>query len=846
MKLQVIVCVMAAAVFGQESEPQQDRAETAADLFYKAFWLEQADGDPARAFALYGRVVKKHATCPEAPRAVLGMARIDHARGKQVTAYVKLLEAKYPGAKRELGEARKLATARKAAFSPTFDSKDSPLVRKIKACYSQLAHHLPNPDREFLVEVRETAHPMLAASLRRDQYNPVHNAATILVAQKSKTAYAVLETALRDKNVIFKTAIVHALQTVELDSPDLARAMVAIGARSSPSLRATIASTMARMTLVPGATREIAYEFCTKALFEKEASVRRAAAAASMTASYALDSYVSARLERMEKNDVVYSDAHYAGLTLLANRKQHAERARALLVRHRFRNYRFKADPGQAEGALMLASVAVEWHRKRPDGATRSALEVASRYSNAAAAFTLKKAIDTQQTNVAWYAAEGMRKAIHPGTTYRYSALRDSFTDEYRRYLGTHADEVVRHALRASFDADLGRQGVASTVLAAIGLGPNAERLIVEACRAHPRSALPGFVFSKATMQRLGPEKMARVAVLSRNEQEYNQFLRAGVKVFLAGKRELAAQQSVAFFRVVVPKVGPAALPALNFTATAHRALVAHKFLLSKGKEWNWDRRGGPDWNQYFMVEVCKQPQLVALTLRSTRDSRLPVAQTAITVASQLPSEEATQALARGLDAPTPQLRAKARNALSRRGDGGVDLLIKRTQWDKLPGEELAGCLMAVSAGKQARHRDHLRALLEKKQARWADAWPAYFRAAPRDAVELALKTALATKDHAWRLRAVEVLTRSPDPRRIAVFRAVLTSETDHVGLLQLVVKTASDQYLIELGPEVLKQLRSPHKPIRDAATEAIERLKFYADAQKTFLEQDRKLREGR
>ena len=39
----------------------------------------------------------------------------------------------------------------------------------------------------------------------------------------------------------------------------------------------------------------------------------------------------------------------------------------------------------------------------------------------------------------------------------------------------------------------------------------------------------------------------------------------------------------------------------------------------------------------------------------------------------------------------------------------------------------------------------------------------------------------------------------------------------------------------MELGPEVLLHLRSPKDDIRQTATKAIERLKFYAEAKRLF-----------
>ena len=48
-------------------------------------------------------------------------------------------------------------------------------------------------------------------------------------------------------------------------------------------------------------------------------------------------------------------------------------------------------------------------------------------------------------------------------------------------------------------------------------------------------------------------------------------------------------------------------------------------------------------------------------------------------------------------------------------------------------------------------------------------------------------------------------------------------------------IASNADQYLVELGPEVLTQLRHPNVTVRALATKAIERLKFYVDAKKAL-----------
>ena len=90
-------------------------------------------------------------------------------------------------------------------------------------------------------------------------------------------------------------------------------------------------------------------------------------------------------------------------------------------------------------------------------------------------------------------------------------------------------------------------------------------------------------------------------------------------------------------------------------------------------------------------------------------------------------------------------------------------------------------------------------------------------------------------KGHAqYRYHATRVLTKTTHAGRIPVFQRLLRGDTD-TRTLELVVRTVADQYLIELGSDVLKQLRHPDAKVRDLATKAIERLKFYVEAQKAL-----------
>ena len=311
MKTIIILLLLPAMLFAQGAD------STAAEIFYRAFWLENAAGDYAKAFTLYKTVVDRHSESPEAARAALGMARVSAAQGKDVASIVRLIETKFPKAKAEIATARQIAAARLQPFNPTIAVTDSGVIKKIKYCYSAIhsAMGCSKPDLEFLIETGPLAHPMLSAVLRSPDYNPVLRAAGVLVQQKSAKAYAVLERALTDKQVLFKTAIVHSMRNIAIDSAGVASALVRLYGTSSPSMKQNIVSTMARLTRVEGETRKIAYDLLTEALSSKETSVRKAA----INPRYGVyqewpDAYLSARLDRMEKNDAIFTATAYATL----------------------------------------------------------------------------------------------------------------------------------------------------------------------------------------------------------------------------------------------------------------------------------------------------------------------------------------------------------------------------------------------------------------------------------------------------------------------------------------------------------------------------------------------------
>jgi hypothetical protein len=737
----------------------------------------------------------------------------------------------FPKARAEIEAVRRLVAARATAFDPDPREGDSNFMLKLKTCFVELGRPgvLSEADRGLLVEAGPLAHPMLSYALRDNTYERVHGAAGILVAQHRADAYAILEKALRDNDVMFKTGICHALRGQIVDAPGLIRALGEIYAKSSPNLRESVADTMVSIASAEGEVREVAYDLLTKAIQDKSEQVRKAAAKAPIHGRPVPDAYIAARLERMEKNDPVFKPYDYAGLVRLADRPKHAAQARRILTRWKPAEYQFTYDRFDAAAAQMLAEVAVEWFRRSPGSRTAySAIQSASRNSPDAAYHVLHRIVTTGQAAAVRYAAEGMRKAIYPNTGFSITADNPSYASRYRQYLGKRSDQLARMAVEASFSRDARQKEAGERVATIIGLGPSADRLLVEAIKANPQTPkLPSLVFWKSTLETVGPDRMAAVAALARSRQDFNQFVSAGRRVFGADTR------AHGFFRVVVPKAGPEVVQDLNKLAvTQHNAIVAMKFLQADPKEWRWGTRAGPQWSSRRMVQPCKQPEVLSLTLRATADPREEVAETALVVAAEVKSQAGFDALVRGLKAPTSELRNKARANLAARGAVGVDRVLQDAE--QCAADEREYALALVGDYGNAQHAAALAEHLKIRGTRWAHAWEPWFKLAPKDAVELALVEAEGKGPKLYRYHATRVLTMSTDERRIGAFRTLLRRGAD-TPTIELVVRTVSDQYLVELGPEVLTQLRHPNATVRALATKAIERLKFYVDAKKAL-----------
>ena len=157
---------------------QADRKkETAASLFYRAFWIEQARRKGEEAEKLYAEVIEKYADAPEAPRAIVALIRLRAARGVEVADLVRQLEEGYPKLVKEIERARKLAARLRSDFDPTIQRGDTPVMLKLKGIYGDLAKgsQIRSEDRDFLSDIGAAGHPMLARVLRSSTSSAVRD-----------------------------------------------------------------------------------------------------------------------------------------------------------------------------------------------------------------------------------------------------------------------------------------------------------------------------------------------------------------------------------------------------------------------------------------------------------------------------------------------------------------------------------------------------------------------------------------------------------------------------------------------------------------------------------------------
>ena len=128
----------ATPLLAQDNDEPEQIEETpiegseAADLFFRAFWIEQSGGKNAEAEMLYRKLIKAHPNSEEAPRGYLALIRLSAAKGIAADDLLRALQKGYPTAKKEIELARLLAARLRTVFDHNYYATDTPVTRKIK------------------------------------------------------------------------------------------------------------------------------------------------------------------------------------------------------------------------------------------------------------------------------------------------------------------------------------------------------------------------------------------------------------------------------------------------------------------------------------------------------------------------------------------------------------------------------------------------------------------------------------------------------------------------------------------------------------------------------------------
>ncbi|MHC4931834.1 MAG: hypothetical protein ACYTGV_06560 [Planctomycetota bacterium] len=784
--------------------------ESAAELFYKGFWLENAAGKPRQAIAFYEQVVKDYPDDPVTPRAVLGLVRLKTARGEDVSELLKLLG----GA--ELEAAKRIVAARQGAFDSSPSPGDSPVQRKIKQLFKSLVANqsLHPTDRSFLVDAGAAAHPMLRAVLRTGtSYQPISYVAQVLLEQQSEPAAQILAEALRDDDVLFHSAIIAAIGPRKTDSVTLLKAVVDSydGDVLSIKHQGAIVQAMRRQARFEGPGRNICYALLIRALENPDDGIRAEACRPSFERYEDIPTaYLGKMLDRMASGDQFVRDAGIRILMNCANRAEIFEGAKVVYEKAPLRTLTTMGEPPHEEAALLLAHAAIAQRSVNPGGSL-DAVRIAAAKSPRAAILLLETGLKNDDRQMVHYTSNGVESIPE-----------------------SEAERLRLVALTAWYAGDAAAAGTAIELL---GLSEKHFDPLLAAARAHPGAGLPKWVAGKPGFKAFGASKAAQLAPYCKDRAQLRIYLEQSVDSLRDGPG------SNAFLRAVVPDLGPDAmnlLPKVAKVSETGAILAVEKLLKEDGDDWKWGRsenarpRGGVAaayWGDYRIQKACNLEVLRPKLLAATADPRYAVGWTAVLLAEKIQGDEGLEALTLALSSPFGKVRHRALNALIHHKPGGADAVI--AAWDTLsPQERYAGQATIRYAG-EARHAPFARKILEKRDGQTAVVWHTYFELAPKEAVDYALGEVFVVGDLKHRKEALAVLTRTQDARRLGTFRKILQGSEEWNWAIDMVVNTIADQYLIELGPQVLEQLRNPDPKVREAATKAIEKLKFYAEAKR-------------
>jgi len=774
----------------------------AAERFYRAFWLEHAGGDRAEAEALYRKVLEEHPASPEAPRALLGLARLAAARGEAPDALVERLVRDHPGAREEIAEAQALLRAA-GAFVPEERDGDSAVAKVVKGFLRNLLEGAWDEDGlTQMVDLGAAAHPMLAYALRTPDATAVKKAAEIAARQRTPESMAIVEAALRDPATPLRPTIVDALQPYGGTLTAAAISMVeALFKGGGPPLREKAIFLVGACARQNVDLRDRACAFLLRGLRDPDPGVR----AAAMTPfesylDFATDAYVAVALDRHEAGEFpalrgqIASVAHRPALAVQIERILMNDPALAL------------PPPGLPEEAYALYG------------------RVAARRSLANPEFL--ELVEGLAATSAQATSEMLRVFLEEDRPVPITRI--ARRNSLRRPPAAAALELRRRAIGLSARQQSAAFAIVEKLLP---LRPEDLDLLLQTLSSGGgrELALP---LTHDFLAGIGPEGEMRLAGHAHTPAAIACLL-AGLKGEGARHREL--------LETVLPRFVPSARHrwiGLVAEEPAFAGPIARRLLTATEPEWGWEEAGEPDSGPSLLRSdpvqaALHSKELLPQLLQRTADPRLPIAELAIRAATLSASPETTAALISALDSPHEEIRLEALRALSDRpGAGTTEALLAHLRRARSAKErERLFTTIGIAGGEEA--VPAIEAVLDEGPADAWPAWEALAKLAPRRAADRALKECGAPASRASRTFAVRALTRVADDRRVVIFGEILRNPGDPD--LLVVVRAVGEQYISELSFAMLGVLRHPDRLVRETASQAVERLKFIVEARRAF-----------
>ncbi len=771
-------------------------AQNAADIFYKAYWLEQSGHDAKQAEAMYETLLRDHGNAPEAPRAIVGLIRLRVKRGDDVAKLVAQLET-YSDAKQERAQARRILTAPKHGFDPHRRPDDSPLDQALKDIYFRIMNvNTDSPinaqQRTLIIDLGVRAHAMLEAAMRSTNPTAVHTAASLALRGGAESK-EFLRKCVADDSIVFRSAIFDAMvkQANGFHGPMLAEL---VRVWDSAPLRVKLAMLKLANRATAFGQFDFSYDILQKAMSSNDPKVQALLWMDPIRLSGPVpDALAALIVERIEKDGFELYSAN--GLIPLIRDDALAPRIQALLEKARLLPHH----NGEYDDATVRVLVRSGLNRfLAGDDSVVGALR--SYKSNRVAQLEIVAAC------LKHHRGDLMQRIGGGSARWKVGELRG-------------------RAIQAMYSTNKKEAEAATAVITRIRVTPSEWPKIRELALRHKH--IHAYLIQAGGMN--GPSELIPIVPLADTEEK--------VRGLLAYASHYSDNFPLDDRRKLVAQVLERATPAsgdLLFALASKRDyvdLVVQRMLRATGKEWNWIS------GKYSAIKIVTQAwrtkDLVGpLFYAHADDPRAIIGELAIDHARRIQTPEASAALALALKSPHSKVVRAALKALKARSASEM-----RPIFELLRSEPFAkDAYDAIEDGGHLSHTGAIEAQLPHVTDRLArKAWSCLESLDPKRAATLAFEGVKVGRSRAYRLAALDVLARSNDPRRMDIFRRVLSEDQDKMlaGGEVIVLRAIGDQYLHELGPQILQYLRHPDPRVSNTAHGAIKRIQFYVEAKK-------------